>query len=132
MIFYLILFYSYLSVLPSIVTTIFIALPSLPFYSNLFSGFSLYLPVLAAAPDIPLASFLESIFIFISTHTFLPLSCLCFMLASFFQSPNTFLHIPLYFSSHSLMQVFIYFNRCHLPFINNSYLSTYNCLYRFL
>ena len=130
MIHYLVPLNFYLSVSTSRVTIIFISLPSLPFYSTLFNGFSLSIPVLAAAPDIPLDSFLESIFIFISTHTFLPLSCLCFMLASFFQSPNIFLHSTLHFSSHSLIQVFIYFNSTYLQFINNPYLPTYDCLHR--
>ena len=128
---YLVPSHSYLSVSVNRVTIIFLSLPSLPFYSTLFNDFYVSLPVLAAAPDIPLASFLESTFIFISTHTFLPLSCLCFMLASFFQSLNTFLHSPLHFSSHSLVQVFIYFISSYLQFINNSYLPPYDCLYRF-
>ena len=126
---YLVPSHSYLSVSANRVTTIFISLPSIPFYSNLFNGFYLSLPVLAAAPDTPLADFLESIFIII--HTFPPLSYLCFMLADFFQSANTFLHITLHFSSHFLIHVFIYFNSTHLHFTNNSYLYTYNCLHYF-
>ena len=127
MISYSVPLYFYFSISANRVTTISISLPSLPFYSNLFNGFYLSLPVLAAAPDMPLAAFLESIFIII--HTFPPLSYLCFMLADFFQSANTFLHVILHFSSHFLIQLSIYFNNIHRPFINNSYLLTFNYLH---